>query len=144
MRVPAVLVETSLRPALVSLRGLASLLLAVLGACSAPQPPLLTYQTNPDASAAGVLVDGRLEIAPIAPCLAVKAVGYPPIALAWPPGYTVTFARIQVYDPSGTVVAAEGVDLSFGGDVIRQRNLTCGTESTLLVSEVHQPTNDAN
>jgi hypothetical protein len=123
-------------------RLLALLLVGVLGGC-AFRTPLPTYQTNPDASAAGVLVDGRLEMAPIAPCLAVKAIGDPLIALAWPSGYTVTFAPIQVYDPSGTVVAKEGVDLSFGGSMIQQRNLACGTESTLLVSEVHQPTNDA-
>ena len=78
---------------------LALLLFVVLCACA--RTPLPAYQTNPDASAAGVLVDGRLEMAPVAPCLAVKAVGYPPIALAWPPGYTVTFAPIQVYDPTG-------------------------------------------
>jgi hypothetical protein len=117
-------------------RGLLALLLfGVLGGC-AFRTPLPTYQTNPEASAAGVLVDGRLEVAPIAPCLAVKAVGYPPIALAWPPGYTVTFEPIQVYDPAGVVVAREGVDLSFGGSMVRVPNPSCGTDSTLLVSGV--------
>jgi hypothetical protein len=111
----------------------ALLLLGVLGACSAPHTPLLGYSTDSEASPAGVVVDGRLEVAPVAPCLAVKATGYPPIALAWPPGYTVTFEPIQVFDQSGMVIATEGVDLSFGGSIIRRPNLSCGTESTLLV-----------
>ena len=125
-----------------SRRLLALLLFGVLGGC-AFRTPLPTYQMNPDASPAGVLVDGRIEVAPNPQCLAVKAVGYPPIALAWPPGFTVTFDPIQVYDPAGTVIASEGVDLSFGGSIVRQPNLSCGTESTLLVIGVSK-TNPAN
>jgi hypothetical protein len=114
-------------------------LLGVLGGCSAPHTPLLSYSTNPRASPAGVVVDGRLEVAPIPPCLAVKATGYPPIALAWPPGYSVTFGPLQVHDATGLVIASEEVELSFGGSIVQGPNPRCGTESTLLVIGVHKP-----
>ena len=42
------------------------------------------------------------------------------------------------------MIATEGVDLRFGGSIIRQRNLSCGTESTLLVSGVGKPGGFAN
>ena len=127
------------RSTLGSRRYLALLLLGVLGGCSAPRTPLLSYSTDPRASPAGVLVDGRLEVAPNPPCLALKATGYPPIGLAWPPGYTVTFEPIQVYDPTGLVIASEGVDVSMSGTLVQAPNSRCGTESTLLVIGVHEP-----
>jgi hypothetical protein len=109
------------------------LLLGVLGACSAPRTPLLSYSTDPRSSPAGVLVDGQLEVAPNPSCLAVKARGYPPIGLAWPAGYTVTFEPLRVYDATGTVIASEGVDVSLSGSLVQAPNARCGTNSTLLV-----------
>jgi hypothetical protein len=121
-----------------SRRYLALLLLGVLDGCSDPRTPLLSYSTDPRASPAGVIVDGRLEVAPNPQCLALKAIGYAPIGLAWPPGYTVTFEPLQVYDPAGTVIASEGVDVSMTGSLVQAPNPRCGTESTLLVIGVHE------
>jgi hypothetical protein len=108
-------------------------LLGVLGACAAPRTPLPTYATDTAASPAGVLVDGRIEVSPNSPCLELKAPGYPPIALSWPPGYTATFEPLRVYDAAGTVIASEGVDISLSGTLVQAPNSRCGTNSTLLV-----------
>jgi hypothetical protein len=41
--------------------------------------------------------------------------------------------RICVFDPARRVIASEGVDVSLGGDLLREPNPTCGTDSTLHV-----------
>jgi hypothetical protein len=117
---------------------------AALVACSAPRTPLLTYSTEPGASPGGVVVDGRIEASPNSPCLELTPTGHPPIALAWPPGYSATFQPLRVYDPAGAVVAAEGDQVEVSGTLVRQENAGCKTDSTLLVIGVGPKSEDAN
>jgi hypothetical protein len=119
------------------------LMIVVLGACMAPRTPLPTYQVNPAASSGGVLIEGRLELAPARPCVLIRPAGYPPIALEWPTGYTVAFDPLRIYDPAGKQIATEGVDVSFGGDLLRVPNIGCGTDSTFRVTGLGQA-NDAS
>lgn len=124
-------------------RYLTLLLVGVLGACSAIRTPLPTYPTNPDASPAGVLIDGKLEVSSTAACLEIRSTGYPPIALEWPPGYSVTLDPLKVYGPTGAEVASAGVEVSLSGSLVSTPDPRCGTTSTLWVIGVGK-TNDAN
>jgi hypothetical protein len=63
----------------------------------------------------------------------LKPTGYPPIALEWPPGYSVTFNPLKVFGPDGSQVAAEGVEVFLGGTLLRAPNVQCGADSTLRV-----------
>src|SRR5205085_1435701 len=82
----------------------------LVAACSAVHTPLLTYATDDGASPAGVLLDGRIETSPDTPCLLLRPLGYPPVALAWPPGYSATFDALRIYDPTGAPVADGAAD----------------------------------
>jgi hypothetical protein len=117
---------------------------AALVACSAPRTPLPSYSTEPGASPGGVVVDGRIGASPNSPCLELTPTGYPPIALAWPPGYSATFQPLRVYDPAGTVVAAEGDEVEVSGMLLWQENPGCKTDSTLLVIGIGPKSEDAN
>jgi len=57
--------------------------------------------------------------------------------------YTVAFDPLRIYDPAGKQIATEGVDVSFGGDLLRVPNIGCGTDSTFRVTGLGQA-NDAS
>lgn len=116
----------------------------LFGACAAPRTPLLTYPTDAGASPALIVIDGRVEMSPNSPCLQLKPTGYPPIALAFPPGYTATFQPLRVYDPAGSLVASEGEMVAASGTLVRRENPGCRTESTLLVVGMGPPIPNAN
>ncbi len=119
------------------------LLIGVLGACSTPRTPLPTYPTDTAASPAGVLIDGLIEVSSTTSCVEVRSTGFPPIALEWPPGYSVTLGPLKIYGPTGAEVATEGIEVSRSGSLVTRPNPRCGTDSTLFVIEVGK-TNDAN
>jgi hypothetical protein len=116
----------------------------LIGACSAPRTPLLTYPIDDGASPAGVLMAGRIEASPNSPCLVLKPTGYPPIGLAWPPGFSATFDPLHVYDATGTLVASEGDEVEIGGTLVNESNPGCRTDSTLMVVGVGRPSENAN
>jgi len=107
----------------------------VAGACSTPQP-LPGFSTLPDASPAGVLLDGVLIRVPGSPCLAVKPLGESAVGLLWAPGYTASTNPVRVYDPQGTEVATEGDTVTLGGGIVFEPSAFCHTESSFNVSEV--------
>ena len=84
-------------------RGLAGALLAALaaGACSTHQP-LPTYSVPPGSSpSAGELLVGTLVTVPGSPCIQVKPLGRPAVALLWPPGFTASSTPLRIYDQRG-------------------------------------------
>ena len=105
------------------------------GACSTSQP-LPGFSVLPDASPAGVLLEGTLVSVPGSPCLQVKPLGEPAVGLLWAPGYTAATHPLRIYDPRGVEVASEGDTVTFSGGIIFSPSSFCRTETYFEVSDV--------
>jgi hypothetical protein len=108
----------------------------LLAACTAPRTPLQGYDSHPEASPAGVLLDGVLERSRESPCVLLKPLGEPPIGLVWPPGYSATLEPLRIYDETGMEVASEGMPVTLAGGIIAEPNAYCQTTMLFQVSGI--------
>jgi hypothetical protein len=127
------MVSTAGRARRVFLGSLAAGLMA--GACSTSQP-LPGFSVLPDASPAGVLLEGTLVSVPGSPCLQVKPLGEPAVGLLWAPGYTASTDPLRIYDPHGVEVASEGDTVTLSGGIIFSASSFCRTKTYFEVSDV--------
>lgn len=129
-------------PDFASVRGVRRTLLTgfvagvLLGACSTPRTPLQGYDTHPEGSPAGVVLDGTLERTRESPCVLLKPLGEPPVGLLWPPGYSATSDPLRIYDEAGEEVASEGVAVTLAGGLNPEPNAYCQTTMSFQVSEI--------
>jgi hypothetical protein len=98
--------------------------------------PLIGYDTAPDASPAGGLLEGKLGAIPESPCIVLIAVGEAPIGLAWPLGYTAAYNPLRIYNETGVEVASEGVPVTLTGGINFEPSVVCGTQSSFRVRQV--------
>ena len=105
------------------------------GACSASQP-LPGFSVLPDASPAGVLLEGTLVSVPGSPCVQVKPLGEPAVGLLWAPGYTASTNPLRIYDQQGVEVASEGETVTLSGGIIFSPSSFCRTETYFEVSNI--------
>ena len=106
------------------------------GACSVPGTALLTYSLAPGASPGGVLIEGTIALSPNSRCVELLVQGEPPIGLVWPAGYSATFEPLRIYDEAGMEVAAGGLKVTIGGDLLFRPNAECQTATSIQVYQV--------
>ena len=113
-----------------------ALLVAFLaGACAASQP-LPTYSVRPDASVGGQLLLGTLATVKGSPCIQVKPLGQPAVALLWPSGFTALADPLRIYDQRGAEVAADGDLVTVGGGWDVSWSVTCQSLGTFQVIQI--------
>lgn len=125
------------RPGLIA-GGIAFVVLSgvLAGACSVPRTPLLTYSVTPGASPGGVLVEGTIALSPSSRCIELLVDGNAPIGLVWPAGYSATFEPLRIYNEAGVEVAAGGLKVTIGGDMLFRPNDECLTATSIQVYQV--------
>lgn len=120
-------------------RALAGALLVALvaGACTTSQA-LPTFTIPPGQDVGGELYVGTLMAGRGTPCIQVKQLGYPAVALVWPAGFTARYNPLRVYDTHGTEVASEGDLVTAGGVYVDKWSTACQTQDYFEVMEIQR------
>ncbi len=79
---------------------------------------------------------GTLVTVPGSPCIQVKPLGRPAVALLWPPGFTASSTPLRIYDQKGSEVAAEGDTVTVSGGGSDKPSSYCRTQGYFEVDQV--------
>ena len=117
--------------------GVALLLAIATGACTTRQA-LPTYSMRPDQGIGGELLVGTLVAGEGTPCVQVKQLGQPAIALVWPSEFTASTNPLRIYDARGSEVAAEADTVTVGGVFVDKWSLDCKTQGFFEVMQMER------